>query len=267
MAKLGAPYIGVTGFTNPDEVHRQLMWLADTHQNRLEDRPMMVGVLVNRSTLHPIPIHHRYVRYPSIETVKPIFEQASDQGDRMTFRVVHYDTPDQDTLKQQLLRLYAASGRSGIVESIQLNMDWPDPRQLEDMLTYYRRIILVVGHKPIVQMTNEEIASRVCAYDGLVTDVLLDPSEGAGQLADFDRLRAMLHTVRELNPSLGLGVAGGLSAENVLTQLPRLFREFPKLSVDAEGLLRTDDGASLDTTKTHDYVVNTFEALRLSRVE
>lgn len=266
MAKLGAPYVGVTGFIFPDEVCRLLMWLEYTHQNRLGDRPVMVGVLVNDRTLTGENAEHVSVRFPPMAIMESIFDQASQQGDLITLRLAHYNTHNRDKLGEELRLLSETCGRH--MEGVQLNCCWPDPDQIAMAKARFRRIILQVGKRAMEECENnpEMIAKRVAWYEGIATDVLLDPSGGAGRIADFRQLRTMLHAIAESNPSLGLGVAGGLNPENVLTELPRLYREFPNLSVDAEGQLRTQDD-HLNTAVTRNYVVNAFEALRLSRVE
>lgn len=265
MGRLGSPYIGVTGFTTVDEVHRILMFLADGYQSRLEDRPLMVGVLVNNHTLAGEAATS--VRFPSMEIVKSIFEQASDQGDLMTLRLAHYNTENPGNLGEELKCLAKYCGYS--MEGVQLNCCWPSPQQLEDIRPpFFRRVVLQIGKRALeaYDYDHEAVAASVDEYanSGLITDILLDPSGGKGQLANFKSMMPTLHLIAERHPGLGIGVAGGLSSESVMELLP-LFKEFLNLSIDAEGLIRTEDNSSLYLQRVCDYVTTTFSVLRKSR--
>ena len=85
------------------------------------------------------------------------------------------------------------------------------------------------NHRP------EELARRCAAYSGLVTDVLVDASEGLGLPLDAARSADYLEAIRAAAPELGLVVAGGLHSGNIAELLSPLLPEWSAVSIDAEG--------------------------------
>ena len=81
------------------------------------------------------------------------------------------------------------------------------------------------------------LVNRVRKYQGLVNYVLLDPSGGTGRLFNPEELKKFLGRLYEAQLDLSYGVAGGLSP-TTLNLLESLVKEFPNLSIDAEGRLR-----------------------------
>lgn len=268
MAIQGAPYVGVTGFKDVDEIHNIIWRLADSHQGRLEARPLMVGVLVNNRTLGNDETEHRSARFPSMENVRSVFQQASDQGNLMTLRLAHFNTHFPESLGNQLISL--AEQCFPYIEGVQLNCCWPDPKQLEAVRPEFRRIVLQIGSKALADCKHDpkQIVERLRRYSGLITDVLIDPSGGTGQFADFQIMRPVLHAIKNWNYGIGLGVAGGLCADNVnCLQLRLLFQEFPNLSIDAEGRLRTENDQKLELIETESYITKAFSTVEKVRHE
>lgn len=264
MANSGLPYVGVTGFTTPDEVHQLLAQLADGYQNRLEARPLMVGVLVNSRTLTGKNPEKQSPRYPTLDDVKPIFEQAQRQGDKMTLRLVHFNTKTPQSLGDELKQLAEHCGWQ--MEGVQLNVCWPDPDQLKDALKDFRRVVLQIGKEAYQECiyTWKSISLCLNAYKGLITDILIDPSGGRGVLVNLEHMPRTLADIKEKHPNLGIGVAGGLDKKTSKSLAP-LFAEFPDLSVDAESRLRSEDDTHLDIVKTREYVKSVFDVVQKER--
>jgi phosphoribosylanthranilate isomerase len=74
----------------------------------------------------------------------------------------------------------------------------------------------------------------------VIDDVLIDPSGGQGQLLDLTRVEPLVHKLYEDHLPIGVGIAGGLTATTV-NNLDLLVKQYPDLSIDAEGGLRTPD--------------------------
>ena len=69
----------------------------------------------------------------------------------------------------------------------------------------------------------------------------------------MDDARALMLALRNTYPHLGIGIAGGLSADT-LPHIAGLLQEIPDLSIDAEGQLR-DENDHLDVNKAVRYVL------------
>ena len=87
----------------------------------------------------------------------------------------------------------------------------------------------------------EEVARRCAEYQGLVTDVLVDASEGMGVPLDAGRTARYLEAIAEVAPDMGLVVAGGLHAGNLVALLSPLLPDWASASIDAEGRLRDSE--------------------------
>lgn len=74
---------------------------------------------------------------------------------------------------------------------------------------------------------------------------------------DTDKTREYLRALEDMDLDIGLGVAGGLSAETLHLVEP-LIEEFPDLSIDAEGRLR-DESDKLDLTAAKRYAVKSLD--------
>ena len=227
---LQQPYMGVTGFMSRGEVQAALE--AQGRRTAQSGRKLMVGVLASSKTLagntNKFPN-----RYPKITDIAGIFP-----NEKWTLNLIHYATDEQDTLDQQLIRMVDLGGP--YLEGFQLNVRWPNPAQLRAI--GHLRVVLQLGKKALEEMGNNpvRVADRLDGYRGLISDVLVDASGGLGLKLDPEAAYSYLRAIQERHPTLGLGVAGGLSGETV-GGLEPLAREFSNLSFDAEGRLRTKD--------------------------
>ena len=94
------------------------------------------------------------------------------------------------------------------------------------------------GPKIFGPRPQDVIARRCAAYEGIITDALIDASEGMGVPLDAARSAEYLSAVAEAAPTLGLVVAGGLHAGNLASLLSPLLPNWSHVSIDAEGRLR-----------------------------
>ena len=98
------------------------------------------------------------------------------------------------------------------------------------------------------------LGKRVKEYLGLVDYILLDPSGGRGESFHPEAMDWFLEDLqKEVGNKIGLGVAGGLSAETLKQQIGPLVKKYPDLSIDAEGRLR-DENDNLDLAKATLYI-------------
>lgn len=259
------PYIGVTGFSSRAEIERALDAFRHVGPveagslriaNAVNEAPsaarlLMCGVLV-KDTFGP---SHRYPgRYPAAETIADIFSD-----DPRALNLLHFcssSTPDTATL----MRLHDLGGPR--CHGFQFNGAWPFRGDLmrlrqwaaDDGRPVPRVVLQVRPGRSHIDPWGHPSASH---YGGLVTDLLFDASGGRGQVINVLRAgieieRAMAHwsAVRPLPPydwaPIRFVVAGGLCAET-MGSIRCLLGEYPELSLDMEGRLRTpDDKMDLD---------------------
>lgn len=235
------PYIGITGFMSMFEVARVLDEVPSD-----SDRRLMVGVLASSKTLAGGTNKHPG-RYPPRQSINLVF-----MDDPRTLNLIHYATDDKTTLAAQLGLLMDIGG--DLLQGFQLNIAWPEPKQLEQARRRGAKFVLQVGGRALelVERDPKRLANRVADCAGLIDHVLLDPSGGRGQPFDPVAARMYLTALAERLPTLGLGVAGGLSGRTLHLVEP-LIRDFPDLNIDAEGRLRdpVDDHLSLDLAREY----------------
>lgn len=172
----------------------------------------------------------------------------------------------------------AASARYGWLNGIQFDMmpDWcEDPSTTQQTLskgiyTLKNRVkeltVILQCQANIVNAHSPK--DVVHALRTIDTDyVLFDASGGRGVRMNPDALLPYIEAVRncpELN-TLSVAVGGGLNADVVRTELPKLLRHFPDISWDAEGQLHpvnSDGKRPLDMSIVRDYLEASAEVLR-----
>lgn len=237
------PYIGITGFMSlGDTLYVLKVVPANT------DRMVMVGVLASLKTMRGI--QNKWPnRYPTMDKIVGIFPDHPQ-----ALNLIHYNTKEKETLGDQLV---AMTGFGGVnMHGFQLNIAWPALDVLAEYKKAYpaKQIVLQVGGHAfgMVGHSPDQLAARVAEYDEVAEYVLLDPSGGYGKPFDPERARDYLLALEAKNLGMGLGVAGGLSP-TTLDLVEPLAREFPDLSIDAEGRLRTQED-HLDLAVSSEYL-------------
>lgn len=248
------PYVGVTGFMFPDQVIKSL----ENIDFKKADRLLMVGVLASSKTIQGLTNKWPH-RYPLFERIKDIFQKNED-----CLNLVHYNTKQPDDLLAQLVQITDEVGP--VLNGFQLNIAWPSPKTLESYKKLYpeKTIVLQIGGHAFAEVSNEAkyLALRVRRdYSGLVDYVLLDPSGGLGQPFNPENMRKYLYELQKY-PGPEVGVAGGLSP-TTLHLLEPLIKDFPDISIDAEGRLRTKED-NLDIETTRDYIQKSLDMFSIT---
>ena len=230
------PYIGITGFCSRSEVDAVLASVA-AEPSRL----LMCGALLSNALLSGEPSDAPN-RCPAPDAIAGIFSD-----DPRCLNLVHYRPPPGANLADALARATEVGGPNchGVQINATRGAPWPDP----DTLAAYRerchpsRIVFQAGREAMESVNHQpdELARRCAAYSGLVTDVLVDASEGLGLPLDAARSADYLTAIRDAAPELGLVVAGGLHSGNISELLSPLLPEWSAVSIDAEGRLRDAD--------------------------
>ena len=248
------PYIGITGFMIQEEV-RSVLDILPENFNRL----VMIGALVSRKTLQGG--ENKWPnRYPKKEKVEDIFIDHP-----RALNLVHYNTGDQATLFDQLVEVTELSPN---IDGFQLNMTWPAPDELRRYREQYpnMKIVLQVGERAFMRVDHSPsfLLGRVMTnYLGLIDYLLLDPSGGQGKPMDASILQPYLETLAMAEETakidIGIGIAGGLGPKTMHLLAP-LVKDFPDISIDAEGQLR-DENDNLNLVAAKEYLVKAYEML------
>ncbi len=230
------PYIGITGFCSRSEVDAVLDAIP-AEPNRL----LMCGALLSNALLSGKPSDAPN-RCPAPDRIAAIFSD-----DPRCLNLVHYRPPPGADLADALSRATEVGGPHchGVQINATRGAPWPDPGALAAYRGRCRpsRIVFQAGREAMESANHrpDELARRCAAYSGLVTDMLVDASEGLGIPLDAARSADYLAAIRSAAPKLGLVVAGGLHSGNVAELLSPLLPKWSAVSIDAEGRLRDID--------------------------
>ena len=237
MMTTPAPYIGITGFTTADEV-AAVAGALPARPARL----LMCGVLLSNALLSGQPSAAPN-RCPPPDAIAGIFAD-----DPRCLNLVHYRPRAGANLADALARVSDIGGPNchGVQINATRGAPWPEPAALAEYRERRRprRIVLQVGREAMAAAEHNpaEIARRCAAYAGIITDVLVDASEGLGRPLDAERTARYLDAIASAAPAFGLVAAGGLHAGNLAALLAPLLPDWGSIiSIDAEGRLRDGD--------------------------
>ena len=226
------PYIGITGFTAPEEVGAALQALPPGR------RRLMVGILVSDRTLEGLPEEMGPRRHPPVADLETLFS-----ADPRAFNAVHFHTRTPERLAEQAERVIALAGPR--LHALQINLERAPSEALRAIRASHPGLQLILPLRETARCFAE-------VYAGLVDIVLFDWSAGRGVLFDLAEARAALEEIEAKMPGVALAVAGGLGPDTADRVRPLLER-FPDLSFDAESRLRDADDR-LDLAKVEEYL-------------
>lgn len=253
------PYIGITDFTDFSQVEAMLR-VFRKHRKSGSQRKLHIGVMMSRKTLNDIDTKWSKA-FPPKEAIADIFR--SDD----VLNCLHYADYDHSTgFKRDLAQAIRYAG--GGIQAVQLDMVWPDAKEVFSGVHASRRqveVILQVGGVAIEEADNDPqaVVRKLEDYEGTIHRVLLDKSMGKGLGMDAEGLLPFARAIRERFPELGLGAAGGLGPHTMHLVEP-LAREFADLSIDAQGKLRPSGDAlnePVDWSMAGEYLAKSLELL------
>ncbi|OGH86579.1 MAG: hypothetical protein A2493_02625 [Candidatus Magasanikbacteria bacterium RIFOXYC12_FULL_33_11] len=229
----------------------------EDHRPQGSNRVLHVGVMMSYKTLHDIPSRWNNV-FPPKDQIAEIF--SSDK----VYNCLHY--ADYDTHPDLWKSLATAIFYGGIaINAIQLDMIWPDPREIEKGVRASRKpieVILQIGKNALEEVDNDpqKVVDRLSSYKGVIHRVLLDKSMGRGLGMNATSLIPYARAIRDSFPMLGIGAAGGLGPETTQLVEP-LVNLFPDLSIDAQGQLRHSGNAldPIDWSMAGNYLVKAHQ--------
>jgi hypothetical protein len=255
------PYVGITGFKTPIEVRQ----VADLYRTSgfVEGAPYapMFGVLSSTKRLEDPDSEG--ARSPSVNQLRAVFSAVPSYA----LPVLHYHTQNRKMFGDELFELFGGGMKlysEGLCQAVQLNIAWPSFQELDRVRRTLKRlqVVLQINAKMMRNSSLETLIWGTSAYNGLAEHVLIDASGGKGKPLDSAYTGELLAGLSEEMPLACIGIAGGLSGQNLQEVVSLLRKKVKKpFSVDAEGKLRTDDNALLNLTKTHSYLQMAADAL------
>jgi len=248
------PYIGITGFTTPEQVEYLLQHMTPGK------RRLMVGVLVSDKTLAGIPVRYPR-RNPTPDAIRDIFRPGC-------LNLAHYHTGDRHADLLALARRLRLTPGQGL----QLNIAWPDPERVRALHREGYVVVLQVGPAALSELVDlADLERRLAGYGSAVDYVLVDLSAGEGVRLNPERTATLLQAVSRAVPHAGPVVAGGLGPALRLESLRDLLRGPAAayrdgISIDAESGVR-DAADALDLQACLTYLQEGLSLLEVSQAQ
>lgn len=251
------PYIGITDFISLQQVWNMHNIFERQGPRR---RKLHIGVMMSYKTLYGIPTKWKD-SFPPKECIAKIF--SSDD----TYNCLHYADYHYDRDLAWSVATAISYGGIGI-HALQLDMVWPNPGEIANAVHTSRKnieVILQVGRKALDEVQNDPqlLVEKLRDYEGVIHRVLLDKSGGEGRGMDAVALLPFARAIKKHMPLLGLVVAGGLGPTSMHLVEP-IVKEFPDVSIDAQGKLRPSGNAidPIDWNMAGTYLVKALELLK-----
>jgi len=230
------PYVGITGPVTTEEVNAIISEYAAAGYSMSSNHMPMIGFLASYKTLNGLPTENR--RYPPVGDIPALLTAARGK----VFPAIHYNSREMETLSSQLERLFAPVYDAALCRATQLNIIWPPINQLEMVKGTMPglQIIFQLSHKAMDGRTPAQISTEICKYGKTIDYVLIDPSGGRGKEFDIGNSVMLYYAIREKNPRICVGFAGGFTGDNVAERVHELIKKTGDSSfcIDAEGGLR-----------------------------
>lgn len=261
MTERATPYVGISGVVNPEQ-QETLAAAFEASGLRTYGRQLMLGVKAVHKTQW-LDIGNKYGRewFP----VGPEeFGSALDRK-RDTFNVAQMfyepDMTHDPAYREAFLRRIA--DRAEWLDGVQFDMlPWHDEERTLDVLA----IVKSIGKKVLLQCHGDTMNAlgpngtiqRLAPYAPSIDYLLFDSSHGKGVEMNPDALLPFVDAAYESSgfEHVGVGIAGGLSAQTVENLLPAVAREFPGISIDTEGKVhpvQSDGTRPVSLQESHRY--------------
>lgn len=237
-------YIGITDFTDYSQVQEMLRVFNENRSKKCQ-HVLHVGVMMSYKTLHEM--NSKWINvFPQKERISSIFSSSE------VFNCLHFaDYNNSPRLSESLSKALMYTGRR--INALQLDMTWPDPNEIKNVFPVREdiEIILQIGKKAFEMVDNDpkKLVQRLEIYECVIHRVLLDKSMGRGVGMDASELLPFVREIKNHFSNLGIVAGGGLGPETIDLVNP-LVDEFPDISIDAQGQLRSS-GSALDPIEWH----------------
>jgi phosphoribosylanthranilate isomerase len=229
-------YVGITGPVSKEEVLDICKLFEDFGFYENSSVRPMIGILASYKTLNNIKIENR--RYPELKIIPELIKEMKSG----TFRTIHYNTREFESLSKQVSELISFPYHKNSLDGIQLNMTYPPIDQIEKIKREFPKleIIFQANSGVLNSGSKKEVAKRINNYSTLINYVLIDASGGKGEGLDIAYSADLANEIKDSNPSINIGFAGGFKGSNIKENYNDLINKCGgfAFSIDAEGGLR-----------------------------
>lgn len=230
------PYVGITGPVSLEEIELLNSEFKDAGFSDSPCSMPMIGILASMKTLMRQEVSNR--RYPLLEDIQGLLSSIKEN----TFKTIHYNTRELDTIYNQINYLIKGFCDEGLVDGIQLNIVFPPLSQVKRIKKRFPNLeIIFQANNGVIQSGNaKQVAEKIQGYGDTIDYVLIDPSGGRGREFHIDQSVEIANALKEKNPHLGIGFAGGFNGENIYERISKLGEKLGNydFSIDAESGLR-----------------------------
>lgn len=246
-------YSGVCDVYSPKEARAMADELRRNRKN--PNRKVMIGVMTHPIVLDPdLPIPQKVREDVSKEFPAPEKMAGGFTDDPDVLNTIHiadlYGPEGPGKAKEapnvfKNLELCVKHGGE-YLHAIQLDITWPQPNEIKKFQEKHPTILIIlqVGKSALEEVNSDpqKVVDQLREYGDSIDHVLLDMSMGKGKGMEAGGLLPLLRIIQKELPDLGLAVAGGLGPdrENLL-ELKSIAKEFPDISFDAQGNVKTKD--------------------------
>lgn len=232
-------YIGICDFMNGEQSLRSANLFQTLCITRgLTHYKIMVGTMMSLKTMTGQPSKWS-AAWAKNEDVAQIFIDHPS-----VFNTLHYADYDCNTSTSHLIE--AAEWGGPNLHALQLDMVWPPDVIIKGLKRRFPhlKIILQVNANAMALMQDSpvQVAQQLQKYGKCVDYALLDKSHGRGVGMDAKVLLEFARVICEQLPDMRLAVAGGLGPKTMNLAEP-IVKEFPNVSIDAQGKLRPSGNA------------------------
>jgi hypothetical protein len=248
-------YIGITGFKFEDEINATKKAYADAGITKDSDIGTMYGFLVSEKQSCDDTREGR--RSPSLKNLDSMLKDVPS----WMMPTLHYCSQSRNLDVDNLSRILDYGRIADNAVAVQLNLDWPSAKNVSLLKDRHPYLYIIQQVNPYY-FPFVDTENKVMEYEGLVDKLLIDPSLGAGIMYDINVTAKIINNIAEKTDKFSYVVCGGLDETSVYKKVIEA-KSFvkPQFSIDAEGRLRTLDGARLNLEATTDYIMNSARAM------
>lgn len=223
-------YIGITGFTESSQILNTLNYIESINSFK----NYMFGFLISKKTLNlESTENRRYLNFKSFQELKDLMTLSSNKPN--VINMIHFNTNTKEFSKE-LIPLLKELG--DVIEAIQFNLSFINLEEFKIIKKEFPNLKLLFQLNNIIleKYTSSEIYSilKEINFDYF----LIDLSGGNGTSLNYKHL---IDFYKELNLeelNINVGIAGGLSGDNVKKIIENLNEFNIDYFIDAESKLR-----------------------------
>ncbi len=265
-----SPYIGVTGFKTEYEVCA-VGELFTKYLYPESGYTAMFGFVCSSKRL--LDIDKEGETSPALKNL----EHLAATVPKGLLPMVHYFCTDGERLVDEIEQVFRINDiyERGSCRAVQLNSAWPELNEVEKIKQIFPDLTIVLQFPRVATegKTAENVGAVAKTYAGLIDYALIDPSGGEGIDFELERNIELMLAVGEALPEVRMGIAGGLSGENVYCRYLSVAKKTRDFCIDTQKNVRkeyVDERASqiidvwksrISTEKVEEYITHALLAI------